>query len=49
MVAELVEDESLRAILDRGALPVRKAIDIGVQIAEALAGVYCEGPEQRHK
>jgi eukaryotic-like serine/threonine-protein kinase len=37
LVSELLEGESLRAVLDRGVLPQRKAIDYGVQIAEGLA------------
>jgi len=37
LVSELLEGESLRAVLDSGALPQRKAIDYGVQIAQGLA------------
>ena len=37
LVSELLEGESLRAVLDRGSLPPRKAIDYGVQIAHGLA------------
>ena len=37
LVSELLEGESLRTVLDRGALPQRKAIDYGVQIAQGLA------------
>lgn len=37
LVSELLEGESLRAVLDRGALPQRKAIDYGAQIAQGLA------------
>jgi serine/threonine protein kinase len=40
LVSELLEGESLRAILDRGALPQRKAIDYGVQIAQGLAAAH---------
>ena len=40
LVSELVDGESLRSIVDRGALPVRKVIDYGVQIAEALAAAH---------
>ena len=43
MVSELVEGESLRALLERGALPVRKAIEIAVQIAEAIAAAHALG------
>jgi eukaryotic-like serine/threonine-protein kinase len=37
LVSELLEGESLRAVLDRGALPQRRAIDYGVQITQGLA------------
>jgi eukaryotic-like serine/threonine-protein kinase len=37
LVSELLEGESLRAVLDRGALPQRKVIDYSVQIAQGLA------------
>ena len=37
LVSELLEGETLRAVLDRGALPQRKAIDYAVQIAQGLA------------
>lgn len=43
LVSELLEGESLRAILDRGALPQRKAIDYGVQIAQGLAAAHEKG------
>jgi eukaryotic-like serine/threonine-protein kinase len=37
LVSELLEGESLRAVLDNGPLPQRKAIDYGAQIAQGLA------------
>jgi eukaryotic-like serine/threonine-protein kinase len=37
LVSELLEGESLRDVLDCGALPQRKAIDYSVQIAQGLA------------
>jgi serine/threonine protein kinase len=37
VVTELLEGETLRAALQSGPLPVKKAIDIGVQIARGLA------------
>src|ERR1039457_3877981 len=43
LVSELLEGESLRAVLDRGALPQRKAIDYGVQIAQGLAAAHETG------
>src|SRR6202034_1880871 len=32
IVSELLEGESLRAALERGALPLRKTVELGVQI-----------------
>lgn len=46
LVSELLEGESLRAVLDRGALPQRKVIDYGVQIAQGLAAAHGEMAEQ---
>ena len=43
LVSELLEGESLRAVLDRGALPQRKALDYGVQIAHGLAAAHEKG------
>ena len=43
LVSELLEGESLRAVLDRGALPQRKAIEYGVQIAHGLAAAHEKG------
>ncbi len=40
IVSEFVDGEPLRAVIDRGALPVRKLIDYTVQIAEALAAAH---------
>jgi Tol biopolymer transport system component len=40
LVSELLEGESLRAVLDRGALPSRKTIEYGVQIAQGLAAAH---------
>ena len=37
MVTELVSGETLAAILERGPLPIRKLLDIAVQIAEGMA------------
>ena len=43
LVSELLEGESLRATLDRGALPQRKTIEYGVQIAHGLAAAHEKG------
>src|SRR5579864_3854438 len=40
IVSELVDGDSLRAIIDRGPLSLRKLIDYGVQMAEALAAAH---------
>jgi len=40
MVSELLEGETLRERLDRGPLPLRKAIDYGVQVAHGLAAAH---------
>ena len=40
IVSELVDGESLRSVIDRGPLPMRKLIDYGVQMAEALAAAH---------
>jgi eukaryotic-like serine/threonine-protein kinase len=43
LVSELLEGESLRDVLERGALPQRKTIDYGVQIAHGLAAAHDKG------
>jgi len=43
LVTELLEGESLRQCLSVGALPMRKAIDYGVQIARGLAMAHEKG------
>lgn len=43
LVSELLEGESMRAVLDRGGLTPRKAIDAGVQIAQGLAAAHEKG------
>src|SRR5204863_8400544 len=43
VVSELLEGDSLRATIDRGALPQRKTIEYGVQIAQGLAAAHGKG------
>ena len=40
---ELLEGESLEALLTKGALPPRKIVDLGSQIAEGLAAAHARG------
>ena len=40
VVTELLEGETLRDALQTGALPVRKAVDVAVQIAHGLAAAH---------
>jgi serine/threonine protein kinase len=43
VVTELLEGETLRERLRAGAMPVRKAIEVGVQIARGLAAAHDKG------
>jgi serine/threonine protein kinase len=43
LVSELLEGESLRERLEEGALPLRKAMDLGIQIAKGLAAAHEKG------
>jgi dipeptidyl aminopeptidase/acylaminoacyl peptidase/predicted Ser/Thr protein kinase len=43
LVMEMLEGETLRERLRAGALPVRKAVDIAVQMAKALAAAHEKG------
>jgi Tol biopolymer transport system component/tRNA A-37 threonylcarbamoyl transferase component Bud32 len=42
-VAELLEGETLRALLMRGPLPVKRALEIAREVAEALAAAHEKG------
>ena len=42
-VMELLEGETLRGRLERGPLPLRKAVDIGTAIAEGLGAAHSKG------
>lgn len=43
IVSELLDGETLRARLDSGALPVRKAVEYALQIARGLAAAHDHG------
>ncbi len=43
IVSELIEGESLRKLLIKGVVPIRKLLDIGVQIADGLAAAHQAG------
>jgi serine/threonine protein kinase len=43
LVSELLLGDTLRQLLERGPIPVRKAIDYGVQIAHGLAAAHEKG------
>jgi serine/threonine protein kinase/Tol biopolymer transport system component len=43
LVSELLEGGTLRQLLGRGPMPVRKAIDYGVQIAHGLSSAHEKG------
>ncbi len=43
LVCELLEGSTLRQVLERGALPVRKSIDYAIQIAHGLAAAHEQG------
>ncbi len=47
LVSELLDGESLRQRLLEGALPVRKAMDLGIQIAKGLAAAHEKGIAHR--
>ncbi len=42
-VTELLEGETLRTLLDRGPVPLRRALEISRQVAEALASAHSKG------
>jgi Tol biopolymer transport system component len=47
IVSELVDGESLRDLIDRGPVPLRKAIDLAAQIADGLAAAHAAGVVHR--
>jgi len=44
---ELIEGESLRALMNRGTIPLRKVVDIAVQIADGMATAHTAGITHR--
>ncbi len=40
LVTELVEGETLRSVLSHGLMPLRRALELGAQIAEGLAAAH---------
>jgi serine/threonine protein kinase/Tol biopolymer transport system component len=43
IVAELVPGESLRALIEKGPMPVRKVVDVAAQIAAGLSAAHAAG------
>ncbi|MFI5181143.1 MAG: protein kinase [Thermoanaerobaculia bacterium] len=43
LVQELLEGETLRGALAKGPLPLKKALDVGLQVAEGLAAAHGKG------
>ena len=43
VVTELLEGQTLRQRLDKGQVPYRKAVEYGIQIAQALATAHAKG------
>ncbi len=43
LVSELVEGEALRALLERGRMAIRRATEIAIQIADAMAAAHAAG------
>ena len=43
IVSELIEGESLRSVIDRGAVSLPVALDLGLQLARGLAAAHAQG------
>jgi len=46
-VTELLEGETLRERIGAGPLPIRRAVEIGIQVARALAAAHAQGVVHR--
>ena len=47
MVSEVVDGESLRSLVKRGPVPIRKLLDMAVQFADGLAAAHALGIAHR--
>ncbi|MFL6463173.1 MAG: serine/threonine-protein kinase, partial [Bryobacteraceae bacterium] len=47
IASELVRGQSLRHLIERGAVPVRRAIEIGIQISDGLEAAHAAGVVHR--
>lgn len=47
IVSELVEGENLRAVLGRGAVPLKRTLDLAAQIADGMAAAHTRGITHR--
>ena len=47
IVSELVSGETLRGVIQRGPMPLKKVLDIAVQIADGLAAAHAAGIAHR--
>lgn len=47
IVSELIEGESLRSLIDRGAVPRERALQLGLQLAQGLAAAHAQGVVHR--
>jgi eukaryotic-like serine/threonine-protein kinase len=47
IVSELVTGENLRSVIDRGPVPRKTAIDLGLQLARGLAAAHAKGVVHR--
>lgn len=43
LVSEFVDGEALRGLMDRGRIPAKRAIEIAIQIADAMAAAHAAG------